>query len=66
MLVDDARGDHMKEAYSRTCLLTALYVVMSVSFCLPHPVLCVLLSFVVACELVLDVVHVCSVCEFWV
>ena len=28
MLVEDARG----------ILLTALYVVMSVSFCLPHPV----------------------------
>ena len=24
MLVDDARGDHMEEAYSRVCLITAL------------------------------------------
>ena len=24
MLVDDARGDHMEEAYSRVCLMTAL------------------------------------------
>ena len=38
MLVEDARGDHMEEAYSRAGLITALQVVMSVSFCLPHPV----------------------------
>ena len=36
MLVEDARGDHMEEAYSRAGLITALYVAMSVSFCLPH------------------------------
>ena len=34
MLVEDARGDHIEEAYSRAGLMTA----MSVSFCLPHPV----------------------------
>ena len=34
MLVEDARGDHMEEAG----LMTALYVAMSVSFCLSHPV----------------------------
>ena len=38
MLVDDARGDHMEESYSRAGLMTALYVAMSVFFCLPHPV----------------------------
>ena len=38
MLVEDARGDHLEEAYSRAGLMTALYVAMSVSFCLPHPV----------------------------
>ena len=38
MLVEDATGDHMEEAYSRADLMTALYVAMSVSFCLPHPV----------------------------
>ena len=38
MQVEDARGDHMEEAYSRADLMTALYVAMSVSFCLPHPV----------------------------
>ena len=37
-LVEDARGDHMEEAYSRAGLITALYVAMSVSFCLTHPV----------------------------
>ena len=31
MLVEDARGDHMEEAYSIVGLMTALYVVMSVS-----------------------------------
>ena len=38
VLVEDERGDHMEEAYSRAGLVTALYVAMSVSFCLPHPV----------------------------
>ena len=38
MLVGNARGNHMEEAYSRAGLITALYVAMSVSFCLPHPV----------------------------
>ena len=38
MLVEDAIGDHTEEAYSRAGLITALYVAMSVSFCLPHPV----------------------------
>ena len=38
ILVEDARGDHMEEAYSRAGLMTALYVAMSVSFCLPHSV----------------------------
>ena len=37
MLVEDERGDHMEEAYSRAGHITALYVAMSVS-CLPHPV----------------------------
>ena len=37
MLVEDARGDHMEESYSRAGLMTALKVAMSVS-CLPHPV----------------------------
>ena len=30
--VDDARGDHMEEAYCRAGHMTALYVAMSVSF----------------------------------
>ena len=38
MLVGDAWGDYMEEAYSRAGLITALYIVMSVSFCFPHPV----------------------------
>ena len=32
MLVEDERGYHMEEAYSRAGLITALYVAMSVSF----------------------------------
>ena len=35
MLVKDARGDHIEEAYSRASLVTALWVVMSVPFYLP-------------------------------
>ena len=38
MLVEDAIGNHTEEAYSRAGLITALYVAMSVSFCLPLPV----------------------------
>ena len=38
MLVWDAVGDHMVEAYSRTGLTMALYVARSVSFCFPHDV----------------------------
>ena len=37
MLVEHSRGDHTEEAYSRAGLITALWVAMSVSFCLPHP-----------------------------
>ena len=36
MLVEDARGVHMEEAYSRAGLMTALQVPMRVFFCLPH------------------------------
>ena len=38
MLVEDTRSDHMEEVYSRAGLMTALWVAMSVSFCLSHPV----------------------------
>ena len=44
------RGDHMEEAYSRAGLVTAL---LCTSYCLPHPVLVSVLSFVVGCMLVL-------------
>ena len=37
MLVEDARDDHMEEAYSRAGRMTTLYVALSVS-CLPHSV----------------------------
>ena len=36
--VKDAIGNHTEEAHSRAGQITALYVAMSVSFCLPHPV----------------------------
>ena len=35
MLVRDARGDHIEEEYSRACLITALWVAMSVSSVYP-------------------------------
>ena len=38
MLVEDARGNYIEEAYYRAGLMTALYVSMNVSFCLPHPI----------------------------
>ena len=38
MLVEGARADHMEESYHRAGLMIVLYVAMSVSFCLPHPV----------------------------
>ena len=38
MLIKNAKGDHLEEAYSRVGIMTALYVAMGVSFCLPHPV----------------------------
>ena len=49
MLVEDASGDHMEEAYSRAGLMNALYVAMSVTFCLPHPVVngCAVCEFLV-------------------
>ena len=36
MLVSDAFGDHMVEAYSITGLVMALYVASIVFLCLPH------------------------------
>ena len=51
MLVEDAIGDHTEEAYSRAGLITALYVTMSVSFCLPHPVASSALLFIVRSRL---------------
>ena len=43
----------MEEAYSRAGLMTTLYVVMGVSFCLPHPVAVSDLLFEEACVPVL-------------
>ena len=53
MLVEDARGDHMEEAYSSAGLMTALCVAMSVSFCLLHSVAVRFLLFVEVCVRVL-------------
>ena len=36
MLVSDALGDHMMEAYSSTCLVMALYVASMCSLCFPY------------------------------
>ena len=47
MLVEDEIIDRMEEAYSRAGLITALWVAMSVSFCLPHPVV---LSVFIICK----------------
>ena len=55
ILVDDARGNHMEEAYSRAVLMTALYIAMSVS-CLPNPV-------AVSAFIICRGLCVCAVCE---
>ena len=36
--VNAGQGDYMEEAYYTAGIITALYVAISVSFCLPHPV----------------------------
>ena len=51
MMVGDAIRYHMEEGYYRVGLMTVLYVAMSVSFCLPHPVA------------VIDFI-ICSVCLY--
>ena len=40
MLVEDARSNHMEEAYSRAGLITVLLVAMSISFLLFTPSCC--------------------------
>ena len=40
MLVEDAIGDYIEEAYSRAGLMTALYVAMSVSVVFTHQIYC--------------------------
>ena len=62
-LVENARGDHMEEAYSRVGLMTALYVVMSVSFWLSHAVD---VSAFIICKSVCVRVLRCCECEFLV
>ena len=64
MLIENARGDHMEEAYSRAGLMTALWVAMSVSFCLPHPV--AVSAFIMCSGVCVCTVNVCAICEFWV
>ena len=54
MLVEDARGDHIEEAYYRAVLITSLQVV---SFGLPHPVAVSAFLFVEVC------VHVLRSCK---
>ena len=52
MLVEDAKGDHMEETYSRAGLMTALYVARNVSSCLPHAIaVSDFLLFVGACDI---------------
>ena len=49
MLVSDALGDHMVEAYSSTGLVMALYVASMVSLCLSHFVEVRTLSMLIIC-----------------
>ena len=63
MLVEHARGDHIEEAYYKAGLMTALYVAMSVSFCLPHPV--AVCGFMI-CRGLCACTEMLWICEFWV
>ena len=64
MLVGGTRGDHMEEAYSIPGLMTDLYVAMSISFCLPHPVaVSALIICSGLCACYCDVVNGCAVRE---
>ena len=56
ILFEDARGDHLEEAYFRASPITALQVAMSLSFCLPHLVVFIICSGVCACT---DMLLVC-------
>ena len=53
MFVSNASGDHMVETYLSMGLVMALYVMMIVSFCLPHVVDVIVLS--MSCMLLLYV-----------
>ena len=57
MLVENERGDHMEEAYSKAGLMTALQVAMNVSFCLPHHVA---VSAFIICEVCVRVLRCCE------
>ena len=59
MLVSDALGDHMVEAYSSTGLVMALYVASMVSLCLPHLVEVGTLSMLIVLHALFDARSMC-------
>ena len=59
MLVSDALGDHMVEAYSSTGLVMALYVVSMVSLCLPHFVVVSTLSMLIVLRALVATMSMC-------
>ena len=64
LLVEDLRGDHVEEAYSRAGPMTVLSVAMSVSFCLPHPV--AVSAFIICRGLCAYIICCECVCCMWV
>ena len=62
MLVEDARGDNMEEAYPTAGLMTTLHVAMSVSFCLCHPVA---VSAVIICRGLCACAEILCVCVLY-
>ena len=63
MLVSDALGDHMVEAYSSTGLVMALYVASMVSLCLPHFVEVRTLSMMIVLRALVAARYMCLVAE---
>ena len=59
MLVSDALGDHVAEAYSSTGLVIALYVASMVSLCLSHFVEVRTLSMLIVLRALVSVRSMC-------
>ena len=59
VLVSDALGDHMADAYSSTSLVMTLYVASMVSLCLPHFAEVRTLSMIIVLRVLVAVRSIC-------